>query len=54
MVRVPVEDYQQILAQVDRTTDLGRRDYGILRLLLDNALRREEIITLDLSDYLPK
>jgi integrase/recombinase XerC len=49
-----VEDYREILAWVDRTTDLGRRDYGILRLLWDNALRREEIVTLDLSDYLKK
>jgi integrase/recombinase XerC len=51
---VPVEDYREILAWVDRTTDLGRRDYAILRLLWDNALRREEVVTLDLSDYLPK
>jgi integrase/recombinase XerC len=51
---VPVDDYRQILAQVDRTTDMGRRDYGILRLLWDIALRREEIVTLNLSDYLPK
>jgi integrase/recombinase XerC len=51
---VPVNDYRQILAQVDRTTDMGRRDYGILRLLWDIALRREEIVTLNLNDYLPK
>jgi integrase/recombinase XerC len=51
---VAVEDYREILAWVDRTTDLGRRDYAILRLLWDNALRREEVVTLDLSDYLPK
>ncbi len=49
-----MEDYRKILAWVDRTTDLGRRDYAILRLLWDNALRREEIVTLELSDYLPK
>ncbi len=48
---VPVEDYRRILALVDRSTDLGRRDYGILRLLWDNALRREEIVTLDFDDY---
>jgi integrase/recombinase XerC len=48
---VSVEDYRSILAQVDRTTDLGSRDYAILRLLWDNALRREEVVTLDLVDY---
>jgi integrase/recombinase XerC len=34
---------------------IGRRNYyAILRLLWDNALRHEEVVTLDLSDYLPK
>jgi integrase/recombinase XerC len=49
-----MEDYRSILALVDRSTDLGVRDYGILRLLWDNALRREEVIAIDLSDYLPQ
>ena len=34
---VSVEDYRSILALVDRTTDLGVRDYAILRLLWDNS-----------------
>jgi integrase/recombinase XerC len=51
---VPVEDYRSILALVDRSTDLGVRDYAILRLLWDNALRREEVIAIDTSDYLPQ
>jgi integrase/recombinase XerC len=51
---VPVQDYRSILALVDRSTDLGVRDYAILRLLWDNALRREEVIAIDLSDYLPQ
>jgi integrase/recombinase XerC len=51
---VPVEDYRSILALVDRSTDLGVRDYAILRLLWDNALRREEVIAIDLCDYLPQ
>lgn len=51
---VPVEDYRSILALVDRSTDLGVRDYGILRLLWDNALRREEVVAIDISDYLPQ
>jgi integrase/recombinase XerC len=36
---------------VDRSTSLGCRDYGILRLLWDNALRREEVVNLDLEDF---
>jgi integrase/recombinase XerC len=51
---VPVQDYRSILTLVDRSTDLGVRDYAILRLLWDNALRREEVITIDICDYLPQ
>ncbi len=49
---VPVEDYRSILATVDRSTDLGVRDYAILRLLWDLALRREEVVSLDVWHYL--
>jgi integrase/recombinase XerC len=42
---VSVDDY--------RSTDLGIRDYAILLLLWDLALRREEVVSLDIWDYLP-
>ncbi len=50
---VSVDDYRSILELVDRSTDLGIRDYAILRLLWDLALRREELVSLNLRDYLP-
>jgi integrase/recombinase XerC len=50
---VSVEDYRSILALIDRSTDLGIRNYAILRLLWDLALRRGEVISLDVSHYLP-
>jgi integrase/recombinase XerC len=50
---VSVDDYRSILALVDRSTDLGIRDYAILRLLWDLALRREEVVSLDIDNYLP-
>ncbi|WP_293160628.1 hypothetical protein [Okeania sp. SIO2C9] len=34
----------------DRSTFSGKRDYTILRLLWDNALRRGEIARLNISD----
>jgi integrase/recombinase XerC len=46
-----VEDYRSILDLVDRSTDLGIRDYVILLLLWDLALRREEVVSLDIWDY---
>jgi integrase/recombinase XerC len=50
---VSVDDYRSILDLVDRSTDLGIRDYAILRLLWDLALRREEVVSLDINNYLP-
>jgi integrase/recombinase XerC len=50
---VSVDDYRSILELVDRSTDLGIRDYAILLLLWDLALRREEVVCLDIWDYLP-
>jgi integrase/recombinase XerC len=47
------DDYRSILNLVDRSTDLGIRDYAILLLLWDLALRREEVVSLDIWDYLP-
>jgi integrase/recombinase XerC len=48
---VSVDDYRSILDLVDRSTDLGIRDYAILLLLWDLALRREEVVSLDIWDY---
>jgi integrase/recombinase XerC len=45
--------YLSILATVDRSTDLGISDYAILLLLWDLALRREEVVSLDIWDYSP-
>jgi integrase/recombinase XerC len=50
---VSVEDYRSILDLVDRSTDLGISDYAILLLLWDLALRREEVVSLDIWDYSP-
>jgi integrase/recombinase XerC len=50
---VSADDYRSILDFVDRSIDLGIRDYAILLLLWDLALRREEVVSLDIWDYLP-
>jgi len=39
------ESYRKIMAGCDRQTLKGKRDYALLRLLWDNALRREETRT---------
>jgi integrase/recombinase XerC len=47
---VGVDDYRSILNEVDRKTDKGKRDYAILRLLWDNALRRGELVATNIGD----
>lgn len=42
--------YRQMLLVPDRSTVKGKRDYAILRLLWDNALRRGEIVQINLDD----
>lgn len=48
---VAVDDYRKILNLVDRKTLKGKRDYAILRLLWDFALRRNEICSLNVGDF---
>ncbi|HAJ60504.1 MAG TPA: integrase [Cyanobacteria bacterium UBA8543] len=44
------EAYKKMLAVPDRNTLKGKRDYALLRLLWDNALRREEISQASIKD----
>jgi len=48
---IPPTDYAKVIARVDRNTLKGKRDYAILRLLWDNALRRNEIVNLNVGDF---
>ncbi|WP_414620803.1 tyrosine-type recombinase/integrase [Calothrix sp. CCY 0018] len=45
------KDYAKVLALIDRDTLSGKRDYAILRLLWDNALRRSEVCNLNVGDF---
>ncbi|PSF33876.1 integrase [Aphanothece hegewaldii CCALA 016] len=47
---VSKEVYRRMLSISDRSTLKGKRDYAILRLLWDNALRRGEIEKADIKD----
>ena len=44
-------DFASVLKLVDRDTLKGKRDYAILRLLWDNALRRSEVCNLNVGDF---
>jgi len=43
--------FRLILQQCDRSTLKGKRDYALLRLLWDNALRRNEIVQANIGDF---
>lgn len=43
-----------LLQQPDRTTLKGKRDIALLRLLLENALRRAEALTVTIADFDPE
>jgi integrase/recombinase XerC len=48
---VGVDGFRSMLATVDRSTFKGKRDYAILRLLWDNALRRGELVAANVGDF---
>jgi integrase/recombinase XerC len=50
---ISIELFQQLIDEIDRSTSIGKRDYAMLRLLWDNALRRAEVCGLDRSDFYP-
>ncbi len=45
------EQARQLLRTPDRATHKGRRDYALLLLLLENALRRSEVVGMSRSDF---
>ena len=49
---IPPELFKKVLALCGDTPQ-GRRDYAILRLLWDNALRRNEIVATNIRDFDP-
>jgi integrase/recombinase XerC len=50
---ISIELFQQLIDEIDRSTSMGKRDYAMLRLLWDNALRRAEVCGLDRVDFHP-
>lgn len=48
---ISIDQFQQLIDRIDRSTPTGIRNYAIVRLLWDNALRRGEICGLDRADF---
>jgi integrase/recombinase XerC len=45
------EGIRSMLLHINRDTIKGKRDFAILRLLWDNALRRNEVVSANISDF---
>ena len=45
------DTYRRVLSIPDRDTLKGKRDYALLRLLWENALRRGEVVKADVGDF---
>ena len=43
--------YRAMIEAIDRETIGGKRDYAIMRLLWDNALRRSEVTAVNIEDF---
>ncbi len=50
---IGAEEARRLLRQPDRSTLKGKRDFALLLLLLENALRRAEVCGLTRADYEP-
>lgn len=44
---ISIDRFQLLIDGIDRSTIMGKRDYAMVRLLWDNALRRAEVCGLD-------
>jgi integrase/recombinase XerC len=51
---ISIDLFQQMIDAIDRSTPIGKRNYAMLRLLWDNALRRAEVCGLDRADFYPQ
>ncbi|MGI8933212.1 MAG: tyrosine-type recombinase/integrase [Phormidesmis sp.] len=50
---ISIAAYAKVIAQPKRRSLKGKRDYAILRLLWDNALRRAEVSSCDVQNFDP-
>jgi integrase/recombinase XerC len=50
---ISIDQFQELIDGIDRSTIMGKRDYAMLRLLWDNALKRAEVCGLDRVDFHP-
>jgi integrase/recombinase XerC len=51
---ISVEQFKSMLFEIDPSTSIGVRDYAIMLLFWGNAIRRGEIASTNIEDFLPQ
>lgn len=46
-----IDNLERILSACDRQTLAGQRDYAILCLLIENSLKRQQIVSININDF---
>ena len=46
-----IDNLERILTACDRNTLSGQRDYAILRLLIENSLKRQQVAAISIGDF---
>ena len=51
MIDLGLDSLERILTACDRNTLAGQRDYAILRLLMENSLKRQQVTAISICDF---
>ncbi len=51
MIDLGIDSLERILMYCDRNTLAGQRDYTILRLLIENSLKRQQVTAISICDF---
>ncbi|MCX5934480.1 MAG: tyrosine-type recombinase/integrase [Pseudanabaena sp. LacPavin_0818_WC45_MAG_42_6] len=51
MIDIGINSLERILTACDRNTLAGQRDYAILRLLIENSLKRQQVTAISICDF---
>ena len=51
MIDLGIDSLERILTACDRNTLAGQRDYAILRLLIENSLKRQQVTAISICDF---
>jgi len=51
---LPADKVKELLGKIDRTKEIGARNYAIISIMITNGLRRSEVTSMDIGDITTK